>query len=144
MNPGANRVGRKTTRASDIVVPESCNFAHQEHVAIDIGQRGERLVHGKIDILRRQPYTRVVFGLHLPQALTVVIQREISRDAEQPRTQFSVRGHRYRCAGNSQKDVLRQIARCVGLAHCSAKVPEQPVPVGCEERFSVDHSASHY
>jgi hypothetical protein len=50
MNARANGVRGQLARAGDLLVAESGDLAHQEHVAVKRGQRRQGLVDGQVDI----------------------------------------------------------------------------------------------
>ena len=139
MDARSHGVRCQSTCPPDLVVAKAHHLPHQEHVAIELGQRGERFVDREVDVLRRQPSTflRQCRWLGVPQALAVVIEREVPGDVKQPGPDVPFRRNRNGRAGHSQEDILREITRRVG-ANRPAEVLEQAVLVGGEERFRID------
>ena len=83
VNPRPHRVGRQIARARDLFVAKAAHLAHQKHIAVEIGQRCERLVDGGVDLLRCRP-RRIDKGdprRFCPMS-SVMIDRDVSRDSE--------------------------------------------------------------
>ena len=55
MNARSHAVRRQSARRGDLVVAEAGDLAHQEHVAIDVGQRREGFVDLRAGVLGRRP-----------------------------------------------------------------------------------------
>jgi hypothetical protein len=123
-------------RPSDLVIAKARHFPHREYVTVEVCQGGEGLVDGEVDILRRQAraFVHQHRWLGVPQALAMVIEREVSGDVKQPRPDLAVGSHGDGCPAHPQEDVLRQITRGLDLADRPAEVLEQAMMVGGEER----------
>ena len=140
MDARSHRVRRQTAHARDLQVTQSGGFAHQEYVAINIVERGQGLLHGRTGFLRRGPrgVNRRATWLLAPP---MVIQRQVARDREQPRTRVVSGRRRLRGSGGAQKHVLRQVTRIVGVTDGATQIPEQPIPVLDEEGLDAGQSA---
>ncbi|HKV99744.1 MAG TPA: hypothetical protein VJN96_07965 [Vicinamibacterales bacterium] len=68
-----------------------------------------------------------------------MIDREVPRDAKQPRPDLAVARGRYLGSNDANKDVLRQFLCGVGLSNRPAQVLKQPLSVLEEQRFGVSH-----
>ncbi len=142
MNPRSDCIWCQSAGLPDLVIAKAHDFAHQKDVAIEVGQRGERFVDRKVDVLGREPrpFFRQRRWLGAPQPCAVVIEREVSGDVKQPGPHLFFRRDRDGRAAHPEEDVLREIAR--GLrSDRPAEVPEKAVLVGCEEGGGVDGHA---
>ena len=143
MNPRADRVRRQLARRRNLVVAKAGHFPQEEDISIDLGQRGESLVDGEVNILRWRPddavgqYRR--FGV--PKAPAVMVECEVSRYLEEPGPNLAVRPCRDRRPAHPQEDVLGQITRGVGMADRPAEVLEEAMLMSGEQRFGVDGHA---
>jgi len=133
MNSGPDGIGRQLARGGDFFVTESGDFAHQEHVAVEGRERGQRLVHGRADILMSGPRRRVRQRrrLRMSCAAPVVIQYEVSGDPKEPRAPVAVDA--LLASADAQKDFLRQIAGGIAAADGPAEVPENLLVVRDEQ-----------
>ena len=109
MDARTDGVRCQSARTSDLVIAKASDFAHEKHVAIEIGQRGERVVDREIDVLgrRARAFVRQHGWLGVPQPLAVVIEREVPGDLKQPGPDLAVRGDGDRGPAHPQEDVLR-------------------------------------
>ena len=51
MDAGSDSVRRQPARVSDFVIAQPRHLTHEEHVTVEVGQRGESLVDSELDIL---------------------------------------------------------------------------------------------
>jgi hypothetical protein len=140
MDARTDSIRREPARACDLSVTQARHFAHEEDVSIEVWQCGKSLVDSEVDILRRlsRGPLRQLYWLWVSQTLAVMIEREVSGNLKQPGSELAIAGHWDRGPAHPQKHVLGQITRGLGLTNSSAKVPEQAMLVGGEERFEID------
>ena len=134
MQPGANGVYGHITCGGNFVVAEARDLAHQEHVAIEIRQCVDCPPQRNPQLLsRRRDQLGELSNGRAPAAVSNVIERQISRNAKDPRPPADWRGVRDARSTDAQKHLLRQIGRGISAADDPPEVLENAVPlVGVE------------
>lgn len=142
MDAGTDGIRCQTAGPSNLLVSEAGYFSHEKHVAIHFCQRGQRLIDREVDVLRGQSRFHVGQGrwYWLPDMPAVVIEEQVSGDAEQPASHFAFSAGRDSCPADLEKHILRQITREVGLPDGPKEIPEQPLSIGDEQRFGIGHA----
>ena len=134
VDAGADRVWRQTAGPSDFVIAKAHDFAHQKDVAIEIGQRGQRFVDGKVDILGREPrsFFRQRRWLGAPQPCAVVIEREVPGDVKQPGPHLFFRARAGMVARLTRRKTSCVRSRAGLRSDCPAEILEQAMLVGAK------------
>ena len=133
MQPRSHGIGSQLARRGNLVVGQAAGLAHQEHVAVERRQPVERLGQRRGQFLRRRRRPLVELdGDAATPVVADVIQRQVARDAEDPRAARARFRRRQRTARDAQKDFLRQLAG-VSLADDAAQVTEDAVAMRREQ-----------
>jgi hypothetical protein len=130
-------------REGDLVVTEPAHLAHQEHISIDGIEAAQRLAKHRGERLGRRR-GHIVRRLHLrtfPAIVSHVVQREVSRNPEQPRPASTIVYLRDLSASDTQKHLLRQLARIL-LPDDAAEIAEEAVSVRGEQDLGVCHGVT--
>ena len=142
VNSRPHGIGRQFTRGRDLVAAEPADLAEEKDVAIEVGQRCQRLPQRKRHLLVRvcRSLSRgAEVCLRAAAALAMVVKRNVSGNLEQPAGQLVLRRSRNGSPADPEKHFLCQIARGLTFACGAAEIPNQAVVVLRKERLGIGH-----
>jgi len=139
VQPRTDRRRRQLAGPGYLFVGKASDFAQQEYVPIELGQRRERLAQRRGELLCRGPGRIDRLRQSVPAIVADMIQREVSSDSKDPRATARIVDSRDRTASDPQEYLLRQVAGRIAVAEKPAQVSEDPITMSGEQHVGIGH-----